>query len=136
MTRNQRLKDKMECDASGIHYCLIQFNSVQFKMVSMRSKKPVRSPPSLSEVFHLFPRFFVHFWDLDRRLDPGARSPLRRRDLVFWLRSKFDYYRLLRLWLGGAGPRSHPANFPSLQDNLPVNYICWLIDTICTSTGQ
>ena len=29
----------------------------------------------------------VHYADLDRRLEPGARSPLRWRDLMFWFRS-------------------------------------------------
>ena len=33
----------------------VQFSSVQFNMVFMRSEKPIRSPPHLSEVFSALP---------------------------------------------------------------------------------
>ena len=58
-------------------YIIIMIGSVQFKMVSVRTGRPICAPPRLSGVSPMlplkpFPRFFVRLGDLDGRLEPGA----------------------------------------------------------------
>ena len=53
--RTVSVYDKNSVQFSSVQFSSVQFSSVQFKMVSMRSGKPICSPPRLSGVSPVLP---------------------------------------------------------------------------------